>query len=189
MIGEVPYLVKEQRAVVGYLEFPRTVCPSIGKCPFDMSEQFAFEKSFRNSSHIDRNQSLFFSVGKHMDLAGKHFLTCPVLSGHQDVGIRPGYFFDQGTKLLHSVTFPPEHSAFLGNDELACGDRNAFTVCRPDRIGRFQCFQQLGVIPGLDHEIGRSFLDSPYGKVDVCIGRKKNDLYRGIFLFYFRKPE
>ena len=57
--------------------------------------------------------------------------------------------------MLHGVTFPPKHSAFFGNDEFVCGDRNAFTVCRPDIIGRFQCFQQFGVIPGLDHEIGR----------------------------------
>ncbi len=45
MVGEVSYLVKKQCAFVGNLEFPRTVCPSIGKCTFDMSKQFAFEKS------------------------------------------------------------------------------------------------------------------------------------------------
>ena len=94
MVGEVSYLVKKQCTFVGNLEFPRTVCPSIGKCTFDMSKQFAFEKSFRDGPHIDWDQCLLFPVGKYMDLAGKHLLTCPVFPSHQYVGIRPGYFFN-----------------------------------------------------------------------------------------------
>ena len=64
MVGEVSYLVKKQCTFVGNLEFPRTVCPSIGKCTFDMSKQFAFEKSFRDGPHIDWDQCLLFPVGK-----------------------------------------------------------------------------------------------------------------------------
>ena len=64
MVGEVSYLVKKQCTFVGNLEFPRTVCPSIGKCTFDMSKQLAFEKSFRDGPHIDWDQCLLFPVGK-----------------------------------------------------------------------------------------------------------------------------
>lgn len=62
MVGEVSYLVKKQCTFVGNLEFPRTVCPSIGKCTFDMSKQFAFEKSFRDGPHIDWDQCLLFRL-------------------------------------------------------------------------------------------------------------------------------
>ena len=189
MIRQVAYLVEEKRPALSDLELSDPVGMSVRKSALAMSEQLAFEKCFRDGSHIDRDQCFLLPVGKHMDLAGEHLLAGPVLAGHQNVGVRPGDFFDQGTELLHGVAFAPEHSALFGNDELIVCERNAFAVCRPDIIGRFQCFQQLGVIPGLDHEIGRSFLDAPHGKVDIRVGREKNDLYRSIFLLYFRKPE
>ena len=59
---------------------------------------------------VSKESGMFWGESNAM----QHFLTCPVLSGHQDVGIRPGYFFDQGTGQVRkclparSICFPTE---------------------------------------------------------------------------------
>ena len=163
VIRQIAYLVKENRSFMGSLELARTVGMRIGKGSFLMPEQFAFEKRLRYGTHIHRHHIPTETLGEAMNLPCQHFLTRPVLSRDEHIGIRFGYLLHQGAEFTHRCAGPPIH-----------GRRLAFFLLLAPFGGLVASIQQsldeFGIVPWLHYEVRCSLLDAPYSQVDISIG-------------------
>ena len=93
MQGDVAYLVEEERAAVGLLEFSGVVGFRVGEGSLDMSEQFAFEEGFGDGPEIHGDHRAGAAGGQTVYLCGEKVLPGTVLSGYQYSRVGGGYAF------------------------------------------------------------------------------------------------
>ena len=128
-----------------------------------------------------------------MDFACQHLFTGTVLARNKDIGIGRGHFFHQKAELLHGGAVSPIHVAGIRKRVAAfCRTPGIWAVgrrfCFRSRYGIQQGFHQFLVVPGFHDEVCGSFLDSPYGKVNVGISGEQHYGQGGTLLLYFMEP-
>src|ERR1700733_14251406 len=86
--GNIGDFIEEEGTAVGEFEAPNAVGARVGESSFDMAEELAFKRSFRQGASVYGDQGTRGARGERMQRLSDNFLAGSVLAGDEHVGIR-----------------------------------------------------------------------------------------------------
>ena len=117
--AHVADLVQKYRTAVGHFELSGFGGGGAGKCAFNVSEEFTFQKILRNGTTINRNKRLVPAIGTLMDDFG-----CQTFAGSgfpidKDSTVAVGHPLDEAEYVFHGAAFSnnPLEAMIFGDTE------------------------------------------------------------------------
>ena len=99
-------LIQEQRTLLSLFEQSAFIRPGIRKGPFDVPEQFAFQKLFGNRRTIHRNKRRVFAATIIMNGLGHQLFSRSAFAGNENIRLGVGHATNEIEHLPHGFTFP-----------------------------------------------------------------------------------
>ena len=178
---QVPDLIQKERAAGCDLETSRLAFPRIGKRPFFVSEQFAFEQVVRDTSQVDRDKCLLVARRLFVKRIGDQVFSRPVLALQQDIGIRMFQLLQCPEYLFHHRRFADHLYLQLcgGEHRFLFFQRLYFTAAQAEFEGGRDGCQHLFVLPGFRDKVGGTCFDGTDGFFRIRIGGDQDHDRRG----------
>ena len=167
---------------MGGLELPGLLVEGVGERTLHMTEEFIFQKVFRNRAAVDRDEGAPGTAGESVDGPGEELLSRSALPGEKNRDVQGGDLVDEPVDLEHAPSLPGYPHLKEPSGE---GDQIGRSVPFPEGInptgdlfGRF-----LRILPGDDAVGPLPLLASPAEKGGVRSRPEGEQLVKALLLF------